>query len=291
MVTTASYAPGVIALALSLEAVGSRARLRVFATCRTAYDSLSAEAAASVPPPSRLDVELMDIPLPHAEAGAPTHGGRGATLAVDAPRRALWAAGIRFVLLDCDMIALQNPDALLDLLDGDGGVCNDENKVMALWAVPAFRLKKRAFGDVHKGGGFNAGVMVSPSPSQGDADALATLVAGAGPDDTEESLLNALYRGRWAPLPRGYNVPKRVRAHAPELWTELVARREIVFLHFLGAKPWMRDAATRKAADWEAERKEYTHELEPIWWKVRLGAHVGKDGTFLYLLDGPSTTR
>jgi lipopolysaccharide biosynthesis glycosyltransferase len=235
-----------------------------------------AEASAAGAAPTNLDVELMATALPPGE-GAATHGGRGATLAVDAPRRAVWARGEPFVLLDCDMIALQNPDALLDAL----GAPAPDGDVLA---VPAFRLKRRAFGSARAGGGFNAGVLVVRAPSATDADALAALVARARTDDTEESLLNELFAGRWAELPRGFNVVKRVRAHAPALWAELVARREIVFLHFIGAKPWMHDAAARAGADWEAERAEYAG-LERAWARVRAGAGAGPDGTLLALLD------
>ena len=300
MITTASYAPGVIALALSLEAVGSRARLRVLATCTAALDALHAEmstSTSSLPAPQCIDFELMEIELPLAEMGAKTHGGRGATLAVDAPRRALWLRGVPFVLLDCDMIALQNPDELLNILlrtttsssHGDDGSDDDEGR--ALWAVPAFRLKKRAFGHEASGGGFNAGVMLVRRPLLSDAETLSQLVIDAGPDDTEESMLNVIFKkGRWGELPRGFNVPKRVCAHAPDLWAELLVKREIIFLHFLGAKPWMKNIASRKSADWESERIEYTDFLEPIWWLLRRGgAKVGPDGTLLHLFEAASS--
>ena len=45
---------------------------------------------------------------------------------------------------------------------------------------------------------------------------------------------------------------------------------EIVFLHFMGAKPWMESLEARRGADWEPERPSY-HALEAVWWKVRRG--------------------
>jgi hypothetical protein len=292
MITTASYAPGVIALALSLEAVGSRARLRVLATNNATLEALHAEMSSSLSaPPQCLDFELMEIELPLAEMGANTHGGRGATLAVDAPRRALWLRGDPFVLLDCDMIALQNPDELLDILLAEEEE-EESPPTRVLWAVPAFRLKKRAFGHESSGGGFNAGVMIVRRPLLADAETLEQLVINAGPDDTEESMLNVIFKeGRWTSLRRGFNVPKRVCAHAPELWAEMLMKREIIFLHFLGAKPWMKDIERRRGADWESERIEYTDYLEPIWWKVRVGGvKVGKDGTLLHLFESSTST-
>ena len=260
--------------------MGSRARLRALVTNAPTRDAVLAEAV-SCPQhaPQRLDVELLETVLPATAGGAATHGARGAALAVDAPRRALWARGQRFVLLDADMVALQRPDALLDALEDDSAWSGGE----ALLAVPAFRLKRQSFGAAASGGGFNAGVLLVRAPAAADADALSALVARAGVDDTEETLLNKLFHGRWGELPRGYNVPKRVLAHAPQLWAQLVAAREIVFLHFLGAKPWMRDAAARRGADWEADRAEYAA-LERVWVRVREGAAAAADGTLLHLL-------
>ena len=276
LITTPSYAPGVVALSLSLEAVGSRARVLALTTNDATRDAILSESKRDgFPQPTALDVEVMDVELPPS-TGAATHGARGATLAVDAPRRALWARGKSFVLLDADMIALQNPDALLDVL-------NDDAAGTALHAVPAFRLKRQAFGSAEEGGGFNAGVVVVRNPTTEDAHGLAALVAGARVDDTEESLLNTLFRGRWKELKRGFNVPKRVLVHAPSLWRELVEGREIIFLHFLGAKPWQTDASVRRGADWESERPEYAV-LERVWERVRRGEAVGADGTLLHLL-------
>jgi hypothetical protein len=84
------------------------------------------------------------------------------------------------------MIALQNPDALLDALGGaDAPFPAIDVESPALLAVPAFRLKRRAFGSARAGGGFNAGVLVVRAPAAADADALAALVARAGADDTD----------------------------------------------------------------------------------------------------------
>ena len=47
----------------------------------------------------------------------------------------------------------------------------------------------------------------------------------------------------------------------------------MVFLHFMGAKPWMTNPAERQGADWEESngtRSEYA-ELEQVWWQCRRG--------------------
>lgn len=266
LVTTPSYAPGAVCLAQSLLLVGSAATLRVVATTLDTVAALELVASQCPRPQPRLVIEYRPIPLPAALAGEPTHGAKGASLWVDAPRRALFTQGAQpFVLLDADLIAVRNPDAFLQLVPGQDTISCSAN----------FRVKKRCFGPVT--GNFNAGVMVVPSPKAEDGDALAQLVQHAGKDDTEELLLNRLFQSRWTPLPNGLNVPKRVLYHAPETWNRLLANDELVFVHYMGAKPWMRDAAKRVGADWEADRPEYLA-LEQVWWKIHRGEIVpGED--------------
>ena len=59
----------------------------------------------------------------------------------------------------------------------------------------------------------------------------------------------------------------------------MVERGEIVFLHYMGAKPWMTELEKRKGADWESERPSY-RVLEKVWWRIRRGElAAGDDGT------------
>ena len=270
-VTNKAYAPGAVCLAQSLRLVGSRARLRVIATSMSARDALLAEAAASpLPPPMDVVLELTALPTYDNDK---THNGKGATLAVDAPRRCLFDdAREGWILLDADLIAIQNPDEVLHVLQGTPGkLAVDVSKDM--YASANFRIKKKKFGDVDAGSNFNAGMMVVPRPLSLDGVALQALVDAAGEDDTEELLMNDLFQGRCGSLPRGFNVPKRVMQHAPELWKEMIAKKEIVFLHYMGAKPWMVDLEKRKNADWESEAPAYPV-LEKVWWKLRRGELV-----------------
>ena len=130
---------------------------------------------------------------------------------------------------------------------------------VALHAVGNFRVKKQAFGTAAAGNNFNAGVMVVPSPASTDGRDLSALVEAAAAsgdvDATEELLMNELFKGRWASIPRGYNVPKRVLHHAPAVWREMVERGEVVFLHYMGAKPWMTCPERRRGADWVCDRR------------------------------------
>ena len=61
-----------------------------------------------------------------------------------------------------------------------------------------------------------------------------------------------------------FNLIKRVWKHAPALWTELKGRA--VFLHYMGAKPWMLTDKEKQQADWDYDGYDI---LENIWHKVR----------------------
>ena len=286
-VTNGTYAPGAVCLAQSLALVKSRGRLLVIATNTEAKNALLHELQKSpnykfIPMDIKLEITIM--PKDYTN-GASTHNGSGATLAVDAPRRCLFddlRAG--WILLDADLIAVQNPDYLLDLLDQNilkGQKCPTETKQNVLYAVTNFRIKKKKYGDsIH--GNFNAGVMVVPQPSTVDGVALTQLVNTASvkqQETTEELLLNDLFRGRCKPLPHGYNTPKRIMHHAPLLWKKMVENKEIYFLHYMGAKPWMLDVKKRQGADWESENVTYKV-LEKVWWRVRRCLIVlDKDGS------------
>ena len=219
--------------------------------------------------------------LPNANENGATHNGSGATLAVDAPRRCLFHDKREgWILLDADLIAVSNPDSLFDVLESEPGRVNGAGQPpIDMYASANFRLKKKKFGCVAGGGNFNAGMMVVPRPRTIDGEGLQSLVDAASEDDTEELLMNKLFRGRCSQLKDGYNVPKRVMHWAPALWNRMVRRREIVFLHYMGAKPWMEDLEKRKGADWESERPSY-HLLERVWWRLRRGAlEVDDDGS------------
>jgi len=270
-VTTPHYTQGAIALALSLHLVGSQATLHCLCTNEESFRTLTEELKEFTPPPP-MTLELQVVPLPAEQelhAGL-THGAKGAILSVDAPRRVLFMAGKSFILLDADLIAVQNPDPFLTFPEpgtekGDG----KGDATPRIHAVGNFRLKKGSYGSAKEGGNFNAGVMCVAHPGRLDGEAIAHSVVHAGVDDTEELILNDVFKGRWEDLPRGLNVPKRVFLHAPSLWNEMLEGREIVFVHYMGCKPWWRDAAMRRASDWESER-DYSA-LEEVWWKVREG--------------------
>jgi len=276
-VTNGEYAPGAVCLAQSLQLCNSSARLRVIATSNEAKEALEMEASLSpIAPPMDVVLELNELPVYDSDK---THNGRGATLAVDAPRRCLYDdKRDGWVLLDADLIAIQNPDQLFHLLNN-----NEITMKRDMYATGNFRIKKKRFGTLKEGGNFNAGVMVVPRPLTSDGKALQLLVNEAGEDDTEELLMNDLFKGRCGDLARGYNVPKRVMQHAPLLWKEMINNKELIFLHYMGAKPWMKNITQRQNADWESERPSYK-ELEKLWWKVRRGEATLKNGTLHHLL-------
>lgn len=268
LITTPSYAPGAVCLAQSLALCGSKAVLKAIATSVEAERALLEEIQRSPNPPPPIVVELRTVELPKS-ASDETHGAKGANLSVDAPRRILFSSPQGFVLLDADLVAVQNPDVFLSLSPGE-----------PMKASANFRIKKQAYGTAKDGGNFNAGVMVVSTPEERDGDLLHELVVAASELDTEELLLNKVFRNRWSELPPGLNVPKRVMHHAPALWNRMIKSKEIVFVHYMGAKPWMTDVAKRTKADWESERPEYL-ELEKLWWSIRSGKIINEAATDL----------
>ena len=72
-------------------------------------------------------------------------------------------------------------------------------------------------------------------------------------------------------LSHGLNVPKRVLHYAPAVWQRLILSQRLVFVHYMGAKPWMPTGSpARLRADWEPDRPAYAA-LEELWWRVRRG--------------------
>jgi hypothetical protein len=202
----------------------------------------------------------------------PTHNGRGARIAFDAPRRMLWAAGEPFVYIDADIICVRNPWAALAAevvalsasaggagrgggVGVDGAVAGGNHHAIA--ACPSFRIKKQRF-NPGGAGYFNAGLIVCVAPQPEDAAAIERVVqaataaaaaAGADPskETTEEQLLGDVFAGRWRPLSPKFNLVKRVAKFAPALWRELAP--EALFLHYVGAKPWWGWVRTGTARD------------------------------------------
>lgn len=320
IVTTTSYAPGIICLAQSLLLVGSTSCL--VALCRDDIVAASVREESlryDMCAPSNLIVKVgMGFGMEDEskvgeqnvadEKERPTHGAKGALLHVDAPRRALWrhySGTAGFVLLDADLIAMQCPDELFDLLTPTVPIHVPTSAPAsatatapvyvpaptpafapaspALHAVASFRLKKNkmAFG-TFPSCNFNSGVIAVPYPSMHDARALEALVQSTPKDSdvTEEQLMNTLFRGRWAPLAPKYNVPKRIAHHAPDMFATML-EEDVTFLHYMGAKPWMLEEKSRLGSDWEANREVYVSVLEKFWWKLRLGELVLSS-------DGPS---
>ena len=52
---------------------------------------------------------------------------------------------------------------------------------------------------------------------------------------SDQSVLNHYYKGRWRPLPYGYNAAKRIYTAKRELWNQM----QLGAIHFVGRpKPW-----------------------------------------------------
>lgn len=208
---------------------------------------------------------------------------------IDAPRRFLFRLKQPFIFLDADMIAVQNFDEVLDYLlpaatssdnNSSPSRCSMNIQDSSILAVPNFRNKKKSYNSV--GGNFNAGVMIVPNPMEQDYVTMTNMLA-AGYNDTEEKLLNEVFRGRWRELPISYNCQKRSFKLAPTIWNAIrESELGIKVIHYVGGKPWQ-SAEDIQRLDWEGA-PESIRVYEPIfqlWHLIRnSNSHViykGKD--------------
>lgn len=197
LITTTDYAPGVVCLAQSLVLVKSTAVIHCWVT--------SAEVEDAILQADRLpnNIVIKHLPNETVDTFFRSAADIDQSLFIDAPRRSLFKMGEPFIFLDADMICLHNIDDLFDLLKREKSVDWVPGTV---YAVPNFRNKKKSYNDGT--GNFNAGLMVMPDPQPEDY-AMMTRMLAAGYNDTEEKLLNDIFKGRWIPLPIAYNCQKR----------------------------------------------------------------------------------
>ncbi|WP_017345907.1 glycosyltransferase family 8 protein [Pantoea sp. A4] len=177
----------------------------------------------------------------------------------------------RVVFLDADMLVLQNMDELftLDLGDNLLAACHacrcNPNRIAsypASWQPDYCHYTWQERGqpapenvDLYLNGGF---LVLKPDPEV--FKQLSARIAAI--DDlraypfSEQDLLNEAFAGRWLPLPYIYNALKTLPFQHPKLWHE----PEVKNLHFILAKPWVRDLQQP-----EAERDRY-YALDKRWW-------------------------
>ena len=95
-----------------------------------------------------------------------------------------------------------------------------------------------------------------------------------GYSDTEEKLLNEVFRSRWRPLPVNYNCQKRAVKLAPAVWNDIRnSAMKIKVIHYVGGKPWQSAEEIRRL-DWEgssAESMAPYEKLFQLWHAVRRG--------------------
>ena len=172
----------------------------------------------------------------------------------------------RLVLIDSDMLAVAPMDELftMPLPDGPDGApgvaachtcrCNPEHHdgypadwVPANCAFTYLSAPLPAAFEPY----FNAGLIVL-EPSAAAFEALTAIVAGVT-DLTdypfpEQDLLNRYYRGRWAPLPFGFNALKTHLRQHPAVWS----MAQVKNIHYLLAKPWTPAALSEAEAPYRS---------------------------------------
>lgn len=241
LITTPDYAEGVICLAQSLLLVKSRATLLCYITTADVSQAITQSAnrcPGFVPP----NLTIKYIPNYLYDSHFVTDSTKDWSCFIDAPRRFLFLLGEPFIFLDADIIAVQNFDEIIELI-------GDHSEDDSIFAVPNFRNKKKGYGD--STGNFNAGLMIVPKPLKSDYDKMVQMLKD-GYNDTEEKLLNEIFRNRWNCLPISYNCQKRAFKLAPVVWNEVKnSELGIKIIHYVGGKPWQ-SAEDLKRLDWEA---------------------------------------
>jgi alpha-N-acetylglucosamine transferase len=259
LITTADYACGVVCLARSLELVKSRAKL----ICYVTSSDVQTAVLSQRPVPQNLLVSVLSADMHDDVLAADLT--RDHSQFIDATRRFLFLRGDPFVFLDSDMIVTSNIDDLLDMCT------NGNTQGKEIIAVPNFRNKKKGYGD--ESGNFNAGMMVVPGPKLSDYHEIMRVLT-AGYNDTEEKLLNLVFKGRWRALPIGYNCQKRAFKLAPLVWNDILLRPPgVKIVHYVGGKPWQ-SAEELRRLDWEASSEEAMQRYQPLfelWHKVFCG--------------------
>lgn len=269
LITTPDYADGVLCLAYSLLVVKSRANLVCYVPSSEIQRSIET-AALQVPGlsyPTNLVIKMLPDFLYDDIFNKDM--SRDASMFIDAPRRFLFLQGGPFIFLDSDMIATQNFDELLDYINPSHAF--NTTGTPDIIAVANFRNKKKGYGS--ESGNFNAGMMIVPNPQKADYDKMIQVLS-AGYNDTEEKLLNEVFRDRWKALPIGYNCQKRAFKLAPRVWNEVRASETgIKVVHYVGGKPWQ-SAEDIRRLDWEGSTSESMAPYEGVfqlWHRLRSG--------------------
>ena len=119
--------------------------------------------------------------------------------------------------------------------------------------------------------------MVVPNPLIEDYNMCMDILQ-RGYNDTEEKLLNDVFRNRWKPLDIEYNCQKRAFKLAPKVWNT-VHLRGIKVIHYVGSKPWQ-SIEEMMRLDWEIESFESIHPYKPLFdlWRHIMNGNICADG-------------
>jgi hypothetical protein len=101
---------------------------------------------------------------------------------------------------------------------------------------------------------FNSGLMVIAPSKELEAELVGRVQSVPSRDNSDQGFLNQHFINRWHPLDRRYNTLKRMYRHFPDRFD----LTEIKVLHYVGGKPWKRDAPK--------DEREY-RDLHRLWWK------------------------
>jgi len=270
LITTPDYAQGLLCLAYSLQLVQSKANLLCYVPSEAMRSAIigTAEKNTAGGYPGNLIIEVLAGGL--YDEVFDKDLSRDASLFIDAPRRFLFRQEKPFIFLDADMIATQNFDELLEYINPTP---DTKLNLEGITAVPNFRNKKKGYGGAS--GNFNAGMMIVPKPSLSDYNLMMEILQREY-NDTEEKLINEVFRERWHALPIGYNCQKRAFKLAPSVWNDIhTSETGIRIIHYVGGKPWQSVEELRRL-DYEAVSVEAMVPYQPLFavWHSIFEGHI-----------------
>ena len=264
-ITTRSYIPGVVCLAKSLH-LYMKHMVKQSPVVLVVYtnEHVKVELEKNKAICKLIQIKLLPRAKTETTEITQTHNGVGALLHVDSPRRILFKSGKPFIYLDADLLCVGDPweafaETIIMLKRTD----------FCLAACPAFRLKKRKYNATNEKG-FNAGVIICLGCSEEDNKQIDVEIEKAmkatleDPENatTEERILSDVFKNRYLPLEPKFNLIKRVFKYNPILWKDIVMKRNALFVHYMGAKPWHKSIDEKKKCDWDYDGYDV---LENFW--------------------------
>ncbi|KAL9112848.1 MAG: hypothetical protein Q9227_002925 [Pyrenula ochraceoflavens] len=283
LLTCATYLPGVIILADSLQRSGAKHSLVVLVTpsfrTHQCANALQEEARWN---PLIIIRNIKDLTPPSANTGSVAKRFRNTFTKLRAFE--LYNEYEKCVFLDADMAALKNPDELFEIdLPSDQWIAASHACICNLdqdeWAPPHWHKSNCAHSPLRSPHDFplqpsrnltkpaydylNSGMFVFMPHESLWLRILDCFMNSSKITEykfPDQDFLADFFQGRWKALPWKYNALKTMDYIHPTLWSD----HDVVILHYIVDKPWAQRVASDDVAGYLG-RDSRTHRT---WWKM-----------------------